>query len=111
MQHEALLRFAFEHLQSLHVVAGAESGGHQGLSFAAGEDCRSVGARQNADFDPDIANLIEVAAIGTALLFDHLFAENAARARQFVISFLAWLLAAFFVVLRKRGLQFFLEFA
>ena len=42
---------------------------------------RTVGAGQNADFDPDIANLVEGAAIGTALLFDHLLAEDALAQR------------------------------
>ena len=77
VQHEALLGFAFEDFEALHVVAGAQGGGDQGLGFAAGEDGRAVGARQHADFDPDIANLIEGAAIGTALLVDDLFAEDA----------------------------------
>ena len=38
VKHEALFGFAFEDLKSLHVVAGAESCGDQGLGFAAGED-------------------------------------------------------------------------
>ena len=67
VQHEALLGFAFEGLQALHVVAGAQRGGDQRLGFAAGEDGRTVGARQHADFDPDIADLVELAAVGTAL--------------------------------------------
>ncbi len=48
VQHEALLGFAFEALQSLHVVAGAERGGDERLRFAAGEDGAAVGARQDA---------------------------------------------------------------
>jgi hypothetical protein len=38
VQHEALLGFAFETLQPLHVVGSAQGGGHQRLGFAAGED-------------------------------------------------------------------------
>jgi hypothetical protein len=35
-----------------------------------------VGARQNADFDPDVTNLIKGAAVGTAALIDHLLATE-----------------------------------
>ena len=77
VQHEAFLGFAFEDFEPLHVVAGAQGGGDQGLGFAASEDGGSVGAGQYADFDPDVANLVERAAVGTALLVDHLLAENA----------------------------------
>ena len=80
VQHEALPGFAFEGLQALHVFAGAQRGGDQRLGFAASEDGGAVSARQHADFNPDIANLVELAAIGTALLLDHLIAENFARA-------------------------------
>ena len=76
VQHEALLGFAFEGLQPLHVFAGAERGGDQRLRLAAREDRGAVRARQHADLDPDIADLIELAAVGTAPLFDHLLAED-----------------------------------
>ena len=107
VQHEALLGFAFEDFQALHVVAGAQGGGDQGLGFAASEDGRAVGAGQNADFDPDIANLVESAAIGTALLVDDLLAENA-FAQSLEVS-LEFLLRGF-VVFRDRSLQLFLQF-
>ena len=107
VQHEALLGFAFEDFQALHVVAGAEGGGDQGLGFAAGEDGGAVGAGQNADFDPDIADLVEGAAVGTALLIDHLFAEDAlAQSLEVGLEFLL----GRFVVFRNGGLQLFLEF-
>ncbi len=99
VQHEALLGFAFEGLQPLHVVAGAQRGGDQRLGFAASEDRRAVSPGQHADFNPDIANLIELAAIGTALLFDHLLAEDL-LAQQ--VEVLAGLLAAGFVFFRNR---------
>ena len=67
VQHEALLGFAFEGFQPLHVFAGAQRGGDQRLGLAAGKDGGTVSARQHANFDPDIANLVELAAIGTAL--------------------------------------------
>ena len=76
VQHEALLGFAFEGFQPLHVFAGAQRGGDQRLGFAAGEDRRTVGARQHADLDPDVADLVELAPVGTAVLLDHLLAEN-----------------------------------
>ncbi len=67
VQHEALLGFAFEGFQPLHVLAGAERGGDQRLGFAAGEDRRTVRARQHADLDPDVADLVELAAVRTTL--------------------------------------------
>ena len=107
MQHEAFLGFAFEDFEALHVVAGAQGGGDQGLGFAAGEDGRSVGAREDADFDPDVANLVEGAAVGTALLVDNLFAENAfAQGLEVSLEFLL----GGFVFFRDGSLQFFLEF-
>ena len=77
VQHEALLGFAFEGLEPLHVIGGAQRGRDQRLGFAASEDRGAVSAWQHADFDPDIANLIELAAVGATLLLDHLLAEDA----------------------------------
>ena len=108
VQHEALLGFAFEDFEALHVVAGAQGGGDQRLGFAAGEDGRAVGARQDADFDPDIADLVEGAAVGTALLVDHLLAEDAlAQGLEVGLEFLL----GGFVFCRNGSLQLFLEFA
>ena len=68
---------------------GAERGGDQRLGFAAGEDGGAVGAGQNADFDPDGADLVEGAAIGTALVRGDLLAEDslAQSLRNSVLSF------------------------
>ena len=63
-------------LQALHVIARAERGSNQGLSLTARKNRRSVGARQNSDFDPDVADLVKLASIRTALLVDNLLAEN-----------------------------------
>ncbi len=104
MQHEAFLGFAFETFQPLHVVAGAKGGGDQCLRFAAGEDCAAVGSRQNSGFDPDLADLVEGAAIGTALLLDDLLAEDA-LAQSFVIFF--ELCLGCVIVFRNRGQQLF----
>ncbi len=78
MQHEALGgAFArFQQFDALFVVLGAERNGDQRLGFAAGEDCGTVDARQNAAFDRDLADLIESAAIGTAVRLQHFVAED-----------------------------------
>ncbi len=106
VQHEALLGFALEGLQPLHVFAGAQGRGDQRLGFAAGEDRRSVRARQHADLNPDVADLVELAAIRTPLLFDHLLAEDLLAQH---VEVLARLLAAVFVFLGDRRLDFVLE--
>ncbi len=77
MQHEALEGFArFEQFDALLVVFGAESDGNQRLRFAAGEQRGTVRARQNARFAPDLADLVERAAIGTPARIQHLVAED-----------------------------------
>ena len=64
-------------LNALLIVLGAERGGDQGLGFSAGEQRGAVRARQHADFDVDLADLVEFAAVGTAAVLEHLFAEDA----------------------------------
>ena len=66
MEHEAFLGFAFETFEALHIVAGTQRCSDQRLGFAAGEDGAAVGARQDSGFDPDFANFIEGARVGTA---------------------------------------------
>src|SRR5205823_5484203 len=68
VQHEALLGFAFEGFQPLLVVGGAQCSGDQRLSLAAGEDGGAVRARQDSDFNPDVADLITCTPVGTARL-------------------------------------------
>src|SRR5581483_3053068 len=77
VQHKALLGLAFEYLQALHVIAGAQSGCDQGLRFAAGEDGRAMGTGQHAHFHPDGADFIERSSIWTPFLLDDFVAENA----------------------------------
>ena len=48
MEHEALPRFAVDHLDLLLVVRRAERDGHEGLRFAAREHGRTVGAGKDA---------------------------------------------------------------
>src|SRR5271166_696639 len=75
VQHEALLGLALESLQPLHIFAGAQRGRHQCLRFTAGENRRAMRARQDPHFDPNIAYLVELAAVGTPVLLDDLLAE------------------------------------
>ncbi len=78
MQHEALEVFTgFEQFDALLVVLGAKSNRDQRLGFAAREERRTVCAGQRAGFAPDVADFIELAAIGTAMRIEHLVAENA----------------------------------
>ena len=78
VQHEALEVFAsFEQLNALFVVLSAERDRDQRLGFAAREERRTMGAGQHAGFAPDVANFVELAAIGTAMRVQHLIAENA----------------------------------
>ena len=107
MQHEALLGFAFEAFQALHVVAGAQRGGDQGLGFAAGEDGAAVSSRQHAGFDPDFADLVEGARIGTPFLFDDLLAEDALA--QSLVVVLELFLALLSSLFRQRRRQLLLD--
>ena len=77
VQHEALLGFAFEAFEPLHVFAGAQRRRHQGLGLAARKDRRSVSPRQYAGLNPDLANLVEGAPVRTAFFVRNLFAEDA----------------------------------
>ena len=63
MQHEALVPLAADHLDLLLVLGGAERRGDQRLGFAAREDRRAVRAGQDADLDPDRADLVELAPV------------------------------------------------
>jgi hypothetical protein len=77
VQHEALEGFVLEQqVQALHVFLGAEGERGQGLGFAAGEERRAVHARQQADFAGDLANLVEGAAVRTAIMMQDVVAEE-----------------------------------
>ncbi len=94
--------------ETLHVVAGAERGGDQCLGFTAGEDGAAVGAWQNTGFDPDLADLVERAPVGTALVIDYLVAENA-LAQDLVV--LLDLRFAGGIVFGQGGEQFLFQYA
>src|SRR5712691_10586385 len=78
VQHEALgaLR-GIQQLDALLVILGAERSGHHGLGFAAREQRGSVGAGKHADFALDVADLVELAPVGTPAVLQHLVAEDA----------------------------------
>ena len=102
MQHKALLRLALENFQALHIFTGAERSSNQSLNLTPGENCRAMGSWEHADFNRDWANLIEGPAIGTALMTDHLLAENALAQNLIIV---LKLVAGFFVLFRQFGLQ------
>src|SRR5882724_8760876 len=107
VEEEAFLGFALEAFQALLVVGGAESGCDQGLGFAACEDGAAVGSRQDAGFDPDVANLVELAAVWTTSGYGNVFAEDFLQ-QEFVV--VGELFQASFVVFCDGGLQFLLQF-
>ena len=63
VQHEVLTGFAVQRVDDLLVLTGAQRGHDQRLGFTAGEQGRTVGARQDADFTDDRADLIGLAAV------------------------------------------------
>ncbi len=63
VQQELLLVGARQRVDVLLVLAGAERGHHHRLGFAAGEQRRTMGAGQHADFGDDVANRLDVAAV------------------------------------------------
>ena len=76
VQHEALPRFAFEALDLLSVLGGAQRARDERLGFAAGEHRGAVGARQHAGLDPNRSHLVELAAIEPDTPLEHLVAEH-----------------------------------
>src|SRR5690606_34646478 len=55
VQHEGVFLLAFQGVEQLRVAGGAEGGNHQSLGFAAGEQGRTVGLVEHADFDVQTA--------------------------------------------------------
>ena len=71
MQHEGLLAGAFQAVDKLFVLGGAQGDDAKRLGFAAGEQRRTMGARQDADFGHDGAHGGEVAAVDALLGVQH----------------------------------------
>src|SRR5690348_15275890 len=65
-----------------------------------------MSARESANFDPDRANLVELAAVGAFPLLDYLLAEDA-LAQELVV--VAELFAAVLILFGKASKQFVLE--
>ena len=76
MQQEALFARAFEAVDVLLVVAGAERRDHEGLRLAAREQRRAVRARQHVHFGQDRADGLEVAAVDAVAGADDVAAHH-----------------------------------
>src|SRR5580765_7740114 len=76
MEHEALPRLALKRLDLLRVVVRAERAGDERLRFAAGEDGRSMCAREDAGLDPDRPDFVELAAVEAHAAREYFFAED-----------------------------------
>ena len=76
MQKEALLLRAFEAVDILLVLAGAERRDHERLRLAAREQRRAVRARQDVDFRKDRTNCLQIAAIDAPLRLQDVAAHD-----------------------------------
>ena len=65
MQQEVFLVGSLQRINELLVVTGAERGYNQRLGFAAGEQGRTMGAWQNADFALDLAHIGQSTTVNT----------------------------------------------
>ena len=85
VQHEVLLVGALEGVDELFVLAGAERGDDHRLRFAAGEQRRAMGSRQNAHLADDGAHGLEVAPVDAPTSLEDRAAHDAAfdRLEQF----------------------------
>ena len=77
MQHERVFFLAFQGVQQLCVTGGAQCCNDQSLGFATGEQRRTVGLWQNADFDVQRTYGLGVAAVDTWLAVYDVFANGA----------------------------------
>ena len=71
MEHEALLRFAFERVYCLLVGARPERRNRKALCLAAGEEPRTVRPWQHPDLAGYLAYLVETPSVNTQLTFDY----------------------------------------
>src|SRR5262249_9359228 len=63
MQQKRLFVRALQRIDELLVLCSAERRDHQGLSFAAGEQRRTVSARQHAHFGDNRAHGLQITAV------------------------------------------------
>ncbi len=63
MEQEALFVSSLQPIDILLVLARAERGNDQRLSFAASKQSRTVGARQNADLGTDRPHRLHIAPV------------------------------------------------
>ena len=76
VQHEILPGLALEALDLLRVVGRAQGAGDERLRLTAREHRRTMGARQHAGLDPDRTDFVELAAVETDAVGQHLFPEH-----------------------------------
>uniref|UniRef100_A0A0N4ZCV4 NAD-specific glutamate dehydrogenase n=1 Tax=Parastrongyloides trichosuri TaxID=131310 RepID=A0A0N4ZCV4_PARTI len=76
VQQEGFFVRTGQGVDELFVFAGAERGNDQGLGFAAREQRRTVGARQDADFRDDGADLVQGAAVDAVAVLDNVATQD-----------------------------------
>ena len=76
VEQEALLVGAFERVDVLLVLAGAERGDDQRLRLAAGEQRRAVRARQDADLRQDRPHRLHVAPVDADAVVENVPAHD-----------------------------------
>jgi hypothetical protein len=76
VEHEALLVFAFQRVDDLFILAGAERGDNQSLRFAARKQGGAVRTGQDAGFGNDRADGFRVALIDAAAGFQDVAAND-----------------------------------
>ena len=81
VQHEALFAGAFERVDELLVLAGAERGDDDRLRLTAREQRRAVRARQHVHFRNDGTHGLQVAAVDAAAGLDDVAAHDVALQR------------------------------
>ncbi len=77
VQHEGVFLLAFQGVEQLRVTGSAEGRNDQGLGLATGEQCRTVGLVEHADFDVQPANGTGVATVDAWLAIDDVLANGA----------------------------------
>ena len=76
MKHERLAVGALDGINDLRITGCTQCCSHDGLSLAAGEQSRTMDARQDAGLHGDLANGLGVTAIDTRLAGQHAVAHN-----------------------------------